>query len=508
MRFPRLSVWAFAFLEITFSKFGPAFATRDLSARASPLYPDAFDFDPEAEANPVLSLLQRHVTSIQRTGTAAAVAGDAAQQAQSNIHEIIDPARADRVDASAFARALHGPKVQKNAVSSTTTTTTTTSATTTTTDIGPDYLIVSSTTTGSIFSFNQDTAQASVLTPNAGSNPVGIALDHNQGYLYYTDPCSRQIVRYELSIRDGQVDLYDQQPVPIAMGVDAEYILVNDDGNILWTDSVDHSIYKMYKDTIELVASGSVQPNQLSIVSYMDIYLQIGKRVPSHCYSNSTVFPANCSENVTCEACQSLSQMPYIYKLYTDVGTPSGVQLMPGNKLLWGNLVDGFTRGTVVEADFEPRLAHNQTSFAPPRALTYLWDSVFNFYQMPNNSMGADTLFLTTNGTLGIPPIPGDVVGALIGITPGSINGPSEAIPMDWNFVRPRGLAWDGHDNLYIADDSGVSFVGTGRVLNDAIETPLFSLPGSSDLIVLKTSDPCYPLMVERGSEPLPSSFG
>ena len=44
---------------------------------------------------------------------------------------------------------------------------------------------------------------------------------------------------------------------------------------------------------------------------------------------------------------------------------------------------------------------------------------------MPRTGMGENNLFITTNGTLGIPPIPGDVVGALLGITPNRSHGGS-----------------------------------------------------------------------------------
>merc|ERR1719331_1888368 len=85
----------------------------------------------------------------------------------------------------------------------TTTVPLTTMTTTTTTDVGPYYIIASSSTTGNIYSWNSFTLQQSVLIPDAGSNPSGIALDHNLGYVYYSDPGGRSIVRYELCFRNG-----------------------------------------------------------------------------------------------------------------------------------------------------------------------------------------------------------------------------------------------------------------------------------------------------------------
>lgn len=482
MHFPGLSAYVLCHFLITSSWPRTVFATRGLGTRAPPLYLAAPEMVARSKAFELAEEMDAGLVLLQRQASVTKIAIKKPKTVLKQLSE----------------KAVTAPQLGGLAMATTTTTTV----------MGPSYLIVSSTTAGSIFSWGLSAgAPANVLIPDAGSNPTGIALDHNLGYLYYTDPRSRQIIRYVLSIRNGQVDLYDQQPVPIVQNVDADWILVNDYSNIFWTDPVDHSIKKMYYATIELVASGAVQPNQLSDVSYLDIYQQIGGVVPSACIDQKVAFPWNCTANVTCNTCQELSQQPYVYTLYSNIGHPSGMQQMPGNKLLWGNLVDGYKRGTVVEAEAEPTLPAGAKAFSI-RPLTYLWDSVFDFYQMPDNAFGLNNLFLTTNGTLGIPPIPGDVVGALVAITPGSSNGFSEKIAMDWNFVRPRALAYNGQSTLFIADDYGIRSVNTEMVMQDAPETQQLVLPGCAGLVLVQHSDACYPLMIERGQQALPPGIG
>lgn len=447
------------------------------------------DLDIEATDCPALSLLQR----------------SARLTPKENV-KVVD---AEGSDAAGQVTSTQMATTMATTIAQTTYTTGTTS-TTTTTDVGPSYFIASSRTTGAIYSWSTLSAQPGVLIPNAGSNPTGIALDHNRGYIYYSDPGARQIVRYELCFRDGEMQLYDDQPVPIAVGVDAEWIAVNDLSNLFWTDPVNHSIKKMYFTTIDAVAAGSIQPTDLTVVPYMDIYRQLDK-VPSACY-DETVFPSTCYSNASCSACQQLHLQGYIYELYSNVGTPAGIQQMPGpgNLLLWGNRYNGFTNGSVVRAEAEPSLMPNQTSF-PITPISYLWDQVFNFIQLPDTALGQGTLFITTNGTLGTPPIPGDVVGAIVAIPPDSDAGPSEAIVLDWNLDQPRQLAWNGHSKLYFADNAGIKYINPQMLdvgLLSSLETTEFALPGTTGLIQMLPSAPCYPLMVAKGSIPLPTGYG
>jgi hypothetical protein len=66
------------------------------------------------------------------------------------------------------------------------------------------------------------------------------------------------------------VSLYDDQPVPIAMGVDVEWLAVNDLSNLFWTDPVGHAIKKMYKNTIDKIGTG-----QLARWLYNDILIDV-----------------------------------------------------------------------------------------------------------------------------------------------------------------------------------------------------------------------------------------
>jgi len=392
---------------------------------------------------------------------------------------------------------------------------TSTTSTTTTTIVGPEFMIISSGVTGSIYYWDFVSEDASVLVEFAGHDPKGIAVDLNLGYLYYAEPILRQIIRYELEIRDGKLKLYDQQPVIIAQNIDAEWIDVNEFSNIFWTDPVAHAIHKMYFNTVQKVATGQFQPNQLDLVSYMDVYLELG-RVPSICYDALVEFPANCSTDISCSACQDLGLSPYVYTLYTNVGVASGMQVQPGNRMLWGHRYDGFQLGTVVEALNEPMLAPGQTEFKID-IITDVWDMVSNFYMMPRTGMGENNLFITTNGTLGIPPIPGDVVGALLGITPNHTHGDpstqphgrSTVVPMvTEGLTNPVSMVWNGHETLYIADSWGIKSVNSGEMLENSPVSKWLKIPGAVGLARIAQGDPCYPMMNTRGSMHDPKDIG
>jgi hypothetical protein len=432
---------------------------------------DPVSQDSEDDASSALALLQKSVTTLKKRSRSAEVELSEWSRARKSHHGI-----------SSMATNVRNTTMT---TTSTTTSDLTTTATSTTIAGIQDTLLFTTTSPidHHIWSYDMVSGRTQWLIRGIGEHNGGIAFDNDLGVLYIALPKAKTILRYVLAIRYDQIMMYDFQPVPICEECNAEWITVTDQSDVMYTDPVAHTINKIYKSTLVLISTGVLQYNQLETIDYVDFYKEYGP--PSVALVNQSL---NCY------------QKGYIFQVYTDMGHPSGIETYTGSTILWGNLVDGYKRGTVVQGKVEP-IPHDG-KIAAPVALTYAWDSIFNFYKRPGTSFeDASALFLALNGTVGLPPIPGDVHGALVAIPPTSANFPiAESIVMAWDFKKPRGLAlYRGTDDtIMIGDETGITAMSSTLMVEDGSQFKLVNQSNVCGMLLIKKEDEAIPVMVNR----------
>merc|ERR1719181_1755796 len=185
----------------------------------------------------------------------------------------------------------------------------------------------------------------------------------------------------------------------------------------------------------------------------------------------------------------STTQAPTIYTLYEadgcpNVGTPAGVTA-EGSRLYWTNQVGGFSAGAIAEGQTFPKIkkikfGKDDDSDGQP---------TFPSYKLQNNTGAAYGVCLTSSKIIYT-----ESAHTVYAMS----RGTQQVVALTTNLLKPRGVAWDGDNTVYVADQEAnfIVAIPVGVLEANAPTTQSVDIHGPFGLALVKPKDPVWrPLM-------------
>jgi sugar lactone lactonase YvrE len=269
--------------------------------------------------------------------------------------------------------------------------------------------------------------------------PYGIAWDSARSALYVADgglrkifrvtvkgvKCERQCkgIEYQLKTTGNQYTIVD--------GVVSQWVSVDSDGDLYFTDQQTNSVSKVTVDTIQKMIDGKLVASELKRTTEPEMEgLEAAAEAEAPLENTPT------SKTVT-----TTPRPPSIYELYAsnacaNVGTPAGV-VASGSQLYWTNQVGGFGKGSVSYGKTHPKVKTASGETQKP---------TFASNKFANNTGSAYGITITDTSIL---------------YTDSSHNvwmaskGSGNVVALSKAMLKPRGIIWDGDNTAYVADEEG-----------------------------------------------------
>jgi sugar lactone lactonase YvrE len=343
-----------------------------------------------------------------------------------------------------------------------------------------DFMLIASPSMGKVSyteleEFRSKSGVASPLITTGLKTPMGVAFDKDRGFLYVADKGAKAIYRYLILVNtaNGHNTLVSTgERLTMMQGHAVEWITCDTKGNLLYTAPDSNNINKITVPVMGQIADGLFKPEALVIVSEKTKQVEAAKRKAQEIAEHKPV--------------DEPALKPDILRVYeaTDnplVSAPAALWASPPY-LFWTNTKNGKKAGTVVKGFLDPTakdLVKNGTG--PPhfwaKSLTFASDGAYALAQQ------GTTMFFTQNSTDGTH----GLVSALL-LTTGDV------IDIVTNLEAPRGLAWDGDETMFVADEvSGVIWsFPAGRYMVDPPMRQVVTMAGAYGLTILSKHDPCF----------------
>jgi len=334
-----------------------------------------------------------------------------------------------------------------------------------------NFLLISSPSTGKvaytmITEFESNQGHPSPLITSGLKTPMGVAFDPKKGYLYVADKGVPAIYRYTIVVNRAKGELTLVQTgdrLTVQLGHPAEWVTVDDDGNLFYTAPDTNNINKISTDVMDDVAKGAFQSDSLIVVSQKTLQAQEAARAPG--------------DDEPATAPQILRI--YESRLNPHVSAPAAIWAAPPD-LYWTNTRDGTHAGTIVKGLINPKIGANSSAPFPAEALTNRSTGAFALAKL------GSAFFFTQNGTK---PNTGLVSALQYG----------DVVDIVTSLEQPRGLAWDGDMTMYVADSKGgnVWSFPAGRFMANPPLKLAVPMVGAYGLAMLSYSDPCFQRQVD-----------
>jgi len=335
------------------------------------------------------------------------------------------------------------------------------------------FLFVSSPSAGKVVyselkNFKSLTGRTFALVDSGLAEPAGLAFDNDRGLLYVADRGMSKIFRYRVLLQEsssgGLALATDGVRLCVMQGHPVEWVTVDPSGSIYYTDTGANTINRISFDVLEKIGEGSYQCGDLKVVTQKE---QMAKAETTA----ASALTLNAADRVSEGPTDAPDTLPEIFTVYEGsvnphVAVPSGIS-SDGNRLWWGNKVEGNRAGSVVQGEASPQpslLAPDNVTGEqtfPATALTSLVDTTYGVAH--SNTM----VFFTANKTGS-----GSVYGVM---------GDGTTMQFVSSLVMPRGLVWDGDNTVYVADQavSKVYSFPVGRLMDDAPLTQSVAYSGA-----------------------------
>eukprot|EP00442_Polarella_glacialis_P037281 CAMPEP_0115115426 /NCGR_PEP_ID=MMETSP0227-20121206/42674_1 /TAXON_ID=89957 /ORGANISM="Polarella glacialis, Strain CCMP 1383" /LENGTH=402 /DNA_ID=CAMNT_0002516073 /DNA_START=89 /DNA_END=1297 /DNA_ORIENTATION=- len=313
--------------------------------------------------------------------------------------------------------------------------------------------------------FQSTTGRTYALVDSGLSDPRGLSFDRDRGVLYVADKAAKRIFRYHVYVDETSSGMRtlstDGTQLCIMQNADTEWVHADVNGDVFYSDATNMTINRIPSGVIDLLARGQYSAGDLTVVSEKNMEAMSGAQLD-----------AAPTEEPSEEA-------PHVYAVYEGsinphVGIPAGV-VSDGARLYWANAQDGKTKGSVAEGQVKPEVTKTTngsfTAAFPSLSMTNETDLAFGLAR--SNKM----VFYSTVI---------DGLGRVNGLAPG---GGLHAFAMGLD--APRGLAWDGDQTLYVADQAAntVYSFPVGRLVDDAPLTQSAVLSGAFGVALFSEHD-------------------
>jgi len=325
-------------------------------------------------------------------------------------------------------------------------------------------------------------------------SPKGIALDTQRGFLYVTDDHAKKIFRYTIIVqqtkdeKSGQIAYTlatDGIRLTIVENAQTSWVAVDSAGDIFYTDQTLNSVNKITLDVINKLASGEFTASGLTVQSEQS----------QEATASADASAATHDGPLEIQSEQASSVRPIISALYeatanARVSMPAGIVTTGGN-IFWGNSANGKVKGAVIKGEATPTAPLQQSSGS----------EAASFDTQPLGPMNtADSVFgvTTTHNTIVFTAEDKKVYGVT------RSGGTTDAVVFSDSFSKPRGLAWDGDNTVYVADqaDGAVYSFPCGRLSKDQPRARVVTLRSAFGLTLLRSNDPAFWRGGAKGSSP------
>lgn len=331
-------------------------------------------------------------------------------------------------------------------------------------------------------------AEANVVLPliDGGlGTPYGLAWDAPRSALYVCDETLRMIFRVEVEAfkclrqcKGIPYHLRTRGKHTVVEGVKAAWADVDSKGNLYFSDQLTDSVNKLSIEFIEEMTADNPK------ISAKDL-----ARVPEAVYAGQEAAREAFEDSSTRKATTSKPE-PAIYELYAKtlsatVGTPAGIAVI-GNNLYWTNSLGGFSHGSLSMGFTSP---HVKPATSEDEDLP-----TFPSTMVTNISGSTYGLALTSNKYVFT-----DYQGK---VWASSRASKEEVVPITTELAKPRGIAWDREDTIYVADQGSNNVVSmpAGMSREHAPVSWAVDIQGPFGLAFMSKSDPIWtdPSIIRR----------
>lgn len=323
------------------------------------------------------------------------------------------------------------------------------------------------------------------LVDSGLAEPCGLAVDRRRGDLYVADRGQKMIFRYTLLAHQAQDGRYQLQTdgtrVTIVQNRSVEWIALDQNGTLFFTDSSTNSVNKVTKEVLDRLLIGDYTAEDLQVVLASE-----------HAASSQLLQLNSSSRNEKTASAVELytdTAKPRILSMYEgsanpQVSSPSGV-VADGPRLFWANGANGTRAGTLVQGQatlwapaslaakgLASEFPTAKVADSADRAYGIAKTNTLLFFTGQSSLTGRDAVF-------GVDQYGGPVFNVAPGLS------------------KPRGLAWDGDNTVYVADE-GKDYVWSmpaGRLVASAPVSKAVEFPGAFGVALISRSDPGFMLM-------------
>eukprot|EP00930_Biecheleria_cincta_P062041 TRINITY_DN47555_c0_g1_i1.p1 TRINITY_DN47555_c0_g1~~TRINITY_DN47555_c0_g1_i1.p1 ORF type:complete len:397 (-),score=76.74 TRINITY_DN47555_c0_g1_i1:40-1230(-) len=313
--------------------------------------------------------------------------------------------------------------------------------------------------------FKSTTGRTFALVDSGLTDPRGIALDRDRGALYVADKGAKSIFRYHVYVDDSHSGLAlttDGVQLSIMQKADVEWLHVDVNGDVFYSDETSKTINRIPVHTIEMLSKGEFGAGDLSLISEQQMVA-----------SNSSV-----SDNIHSR------EVYAIYEGATNphVSTPAGV-VSDGARLYWVNAVDGKKVGTVAEGFVDPHLPKQEKGGKVAAAFPSV--SLSNETDTASSIAKSNKLIFFASAERGTGKV-------------SSLTSTGQVFDIATGLSQPKGLAWDGDQTLYVADEaaSAVYSLPVGRLMENAPLTRSAVLNGAFGLALFSEFDKAWTMRI------------
>jgi sugar lactone lactonase YvrE len=348
-----------------------------------------------------------------------------------------------------------------------------------------EFLIISSPSMKKIVyttlkNFESTYGRTYALIDSGLDRPSGIALDTVRGHLYVADRGVKEIFRYSLYVmhNKGRNENHtywlrtDDTRLTILTGHIVEWVTVDSAGDVFYSAADTHNINKITAEVMTNLADGLFTASSLSIVTEMAQEALASERMTSE---------TNTVTQLVTDAPPPAQQVLSIYDaaINPHVTVPGGVST-DGLRLYWANTKLGLTNGSVVLGQVNPMPPPTLANGSDPQP----------FPVTPISHCSDVALGVVKGGPFVFFSTPRSAGGSIFAVPE---NGGTE-IAIVSGLSDPRGLAWDGGDTVYVADEGAGSVFSfpSGRLIEGAPLEKTVDLDGAFGLAVLTEMDEAF----------------
>jgi len=334
--------------------------------------------------------------------------------------------------------------------------------------------------------FKSKTGRTYALVDAGLEEPCGLAFDRQRGDLYVADRKALRIFRYSIFVekkKDADGNVFhrlstDGNRLMIMSGHSVEWVAVNHDGNVFYSDQNSKSINKITRQTMASIANGEISATDLQVVSEKTQEAISSAKVSSGIES-SVLAPT--------DPPPATAEILAIYEgsINSHVTVPSGIA-SDGMRLYWGNSLNGQGSGSVVAGEVYPQSPPNLAPGSDPAPFpcTVLAQNTEQSYGVAKtNTMVFYSSQNQGNNNSGV------VYGALAHPI-----GAQTVSTVAMGLQQPRGLAWDGDNTVYVADQGSntVWSFPSGRLIDGAPLSQSVSFVKPYGLALLTENDQAF----------------